>query len=112
MTKHYELDDKTFNADAYKVKGGLLRGLRPITTQKAECLRQWGHLNMALGNNRDYKTSDRRARVQLAKHAFLTKRLQELYGMTREDASKQALKLLETRTYTAVEMEGFSLRNE
>jgi hypothetical protein len=44
---------------------------------------------MPLGNNRDYKTADRRARRGLAKHAA---RMNELVsqGMDREAASSQA----------------------
>lgn len=45
---------------------------------------------MSLGNNRDYKTSDRRARKNLARH-FTLMQGYIAQGMTREDASRKAL---------------------
>jgi hypothetical protein len=47
-----------------------------------------------LGNNRDYKTSDRRARTQLEIHA---RRMKDLMaqGMTKDAASRQALAEME-----------------
>jgi hypothetical protein len=48
---------------------------------------------MGLGNNRDYKTADRRARALLARHAVRMKELQAT-GMTREKASQQAYREL------------------
>jgi hypothetical protein len=49
---------------------------------------------MSLGNNRDYKTTERRATRQLAKHTKLMDELMKA-GMTREEASKTALKKME-----------------
>jgi hypothetical protein len=49
---------------------------------------------MGLGNNRDYKTSERRAFKNLAKHAKLMKEL-IAHGMTREQASTYALREME-----------------
>jgi hypothetical protein len=49
-----------------------------------------------LGNNKDYKTADKRARTQLAKHAKLMEDLMAK-GMDRNTASAQALNLLENR---------------
>jgi hypothetical protein len=45
---------------------------------------------MGLGNNRDYTTTDRRIRRNLARHAALMAALIK-QGMTREDASREAL---------------------
>lgn len=50
---------------------------------------------MSLGANRDYKTTDRRARTLLAKHAEIMNRL-IAEGMTREAASAEALKQMES----------------
>jgi hypothetical protein len=47
-----------------------------------------------LGNNRDYKTADRRARNRLAVHAELMARYIS-HGMSREEASKLALRHME-----------------
>ncbi len=49
---------------------------------------------MGLGNNRDYKTSGRRVTRNLAKHAAIMANL-EKQGMSREDASAEALKQME-----------------
>jgi hypothetical protein len=48
---------------------------------------------MGLGNNRDFRTADRRARTLLARHAERMKELQAT-GMTREEASSQAFREL------------------
>ena len=45
---------------------------------------------MGLGTNRDYKTTDRRARKNLAKHAAIMQDLMAA-GMDKEAASKEAL---------------------
>lgn len=46
---------------------------------------------MSLGNNRDYKTADRRARKGLAKHhELMQKLLVEQPTLTREEASRIA----------------------
>lgn len=51
---------------------------------------------MALGINRDYKSADRRARTQLAKHQEMMHRLlADFSEMTREDASRIALEIME-----------------
>lgn len=49
---------------------------------------------MTLGNNRDYKTSDRRARKNLKKHSELMEKLIK-QGMSRNDASREALRMME-----------------
>jgi hypothetical protein len=51
---------------------------------------------MSLGNNRDYKTADRRARALLARHAGRMKELQAT-GMARKEASQQAYRELPKR---------------
>jgi hypothetical protein len=51
---------------------------------------------MALGSNRDYKTTDQRARKQLARHAELMKQFMNA-GHDRETASKLALEEMERR---------------
>lgn len=49
-------------------------------------------LIMALGSNRDYKTTDRRARTALAKHAAIMDQLMaENPNLTREAASSLAM---------------------
>lgn len=53
---------------------------------------------MALGTNRDYKTADRRARQQLARHKEIMDRLlRENPVMTRAAASDTALRMLEAK---------------
>lgn len=49
-----------------------------------------------LGNNRDYKTADRRARKQLRIHAENMKQLMEL-GHSKEHASRIALQMMERK---------------
>lgn len=51
---------------------------------------------MSMGNNRDYKTSDRRARTALATHAKLMAELMAK-GLTREAASAEAMRLMESK---------------
>lgn len=51
---------------------------------------------MPLGSNRDYKTADRRARTQLAKHKEIMDKLIS-QGMTREQASATALIRMRTK---------------
>jgi hypothetical protein len=46
---------------------------------------------MALGANRDYKTAARKVQQDLARHAELMKKF-IAQGMTREEASAQALR--------------------
>jgi hypothetical protein len=55
---------------------------------------------MALGTNRDYKTADRRARTQLAKHAKLMEELladRDFYPFDRHHASNHALAMMEKK---------------
>lgn len=52
---------------------------------------------MSLGANRDYKTTDRRARKVLGKHAEIMNRL-IAEGMDRETASREALKQMESNS--------------
>lgn len=51
---------------------------------------------MALGNNRDYKTTDRRARKALARHKEIMDRLIS-EGMEYLAASAEALRIMENR---------------
>jgi hypothetical protein len=48
---------------------------------------------MALGNNRDYKTNDRRVRKNLTEHFRLMNEL-IASGETREEASRHALQVV------------------
>lgn len=49
---------------------------------------------MALGTNRDYKTTERRAISNLRRHAILMDQL-KAKGMSREEASAEALRIME-----------------
>lgn len=49
---------------------------------------------MALGNNRDYKTTDRRARKNLSRHLELMNEIMSM-GFAKTQASKLALEIIE-----------------
>ena len=50
---------------------------------------------MSLGNNRDYKTNDRRVRKNLAKHAAIMNSLKSEFNMPTLEASSLAFKIME-----------------
>ena len=55
---------------------------------------------MGLGNNRDYKTTERRVRKVLAEHADIMARL-IAEGKSREDASAEALAIIQAKRKAA-----------
>ena len=54
-------------------------------------------VDMALGTNRDYKTADRRARKNIARHAELMNEIMKI-GYDRERSSRFALDVIEGKT--------------